>query len=419
MPENLSGSAVVRRSTCRLCDGHDLMRVLSLASTPPANAFVPESALDRPQDRFPLDVYFCRACGHVQLLDVVDPRVLFEHYVYVSGTSPVFVRHFEEYASAVLARFKPTTDGLVVDIGSNDGILLRFFQKAGLRVLGIDPARNIAEDATRAGIETWADFFSPPLAQRIGAERGPAAIVTANNVFAHSDDLRGIAEGVRDLLAPAGVFVFEVSYLADVIEKTLFDTVYHEHLAYHSVKPLVSFFARLGLELFAAERVVSHGGSLRGFVQKAGGPWQADGSVAALVAAEERSGLDRQETIVAFADSIERIKRELTSTLGRLKDEGKRIAGYGAPAKATTLMYHFGLGVDVIDFIVDDSPLKQGLYSPGLHVPVVGPAAIDEKRPDYLLILAWNFAKPIMNKLSNFRASGGRFIVPLPKVEVI
>lgn len=408
-----------RRSTCRLCGGNDLLRVLSLAPTPPANAFVPANALSRPQERFPLDVYFCRGCAHVQLLDVVDPRVLFEHYVYVSGTSPVFVRHFEEYANAALARFKPAADGLAVDIGSNDGTLLRFFKQAGMRVLGIDPARNIAEAATRAGIETWADFFSPATAEQIRAKRGGAAIVTANNVFAHADDLQGIAAGVRDLLAPAGVFVFEVSYLADVIEKTLFDTIYHEHLAYHSVKPLAPFFARIGLELFAAERVASHGGSLRGFVQRAGGPWRADGSVAALVALEEKAGLDRPETFAAFAEGIERVKHDLTATLKRLKREGKRIAGYGAPAKATTLMHHFGLDASVVDFIVDDSPLKQGLYSPGLHVPVVGPAAIAEKRPDCLLILAWNFAKPIMDKLSNFRAGGGRFIVPLPKVEVI
>ncbi len=408
-----------RRPDCRLCGARRLTRVLALTPTPPANAFVPADALQAPQDCFPLDVFFCEDCGHVQLLDVVDPRVLFENYVYVSGTSPVFVRHFEDYARAVLERFRPAAGSLVLDVGSNDGTLLGFFQKGGMKVLGIDPARAIAAAASARGIETWTDFFTPALAARIRTERGPAAVVAANNVFAHVDDLAGVAEGVRALLAPDGVFVFEVSYLADVYEKTLFDTVYHEHLAYHSVAPLVRFFAAHGLELFAAERVDSHGGSLRGFAQVAGGPRAADGSVAALVALEKSLGLDRSATLAAFGRKIDAARESLRALLLGLKTNGKHIAGFGAPAKATTLMYHFGLGPDVIEFIADDSPLKQGLFTPGLHVPVLGADEIYRRRPDYLLILAWNFARPIMAKHARFAAEGGRFIVPLPHVEVL
>lgn len=412
-------SACRRRSDCRLCGARRLTRVLALTPTPPANAFVPAGALGAPQECFPLDVFFCEDCGHVQLLDVVDPRVLFENYVYVSGTSPVFVRHFEDYARAVLERFRALPGGLVLDIGSNDGTLLSFFQKGGMKVLGIDPARDIAAAAGARGIETWTDFFTPALASRIRAERGPAAVITANNVFAHIDDLAGVAEGVRALLASDGVFVFEVSYLVDVYEKTLFDTVYHEHLAYHSVAPLVRFLAAHGLELFAAERVESHGGSLRGFAQVAGGPRAADGSVAALVALEKSLGLDKAATLFAFGRRIDAVRESLRGLLLGLKERGQRIAGFGAPAKATTLMYHFGLGPDVIEFIADDSPLKQGLYTPGLHVPVLGADEIYRRRPDYLLILAWNFARPIMAKHARFAAEGGRFIVPLPTVEVL
>ena len=246
-----------------------------------------------------------------------------------------------------------------------------------------------------------------------------AAVVTANNVFAHIDDLAGVVAGVRALLDAGGVFVFEVSYLADVLEKTLFDTIYHEHLSYHAVAPLVSFFSHHGMELIAAERVDTHGGSLRGVAQLASGAGEVAESVTACLELEERLGLGRAETFHDFAERIDTLKISLRDLLSGLKAEGQSIAGYGAPAKATTLMYHFGLGPDIIDFIVDDSPLKQGLYSPGLHVPVLPSGAIAEHRPDYLLILAWNFAQPIMANNSAFHEAGGRFIIPVPELEVV
>lgn len=392
--------------------------VLELAPTPPANAFVSRDELDQPQPCFPLDVFFCEDCCHAQLLDVVAPSVLFENYVYVSGTSPAFVAHFESYARDILRQFQPAAGSLVVDIGSNDGTLLRFFQQAGMQVLGVDPARSIAEEATRQGIKTLPAFFSPRLAADIRARHGAARVITANNVFAHIDDLEGIVEGIRTLLVPDGVFVFEVSYLVDVFEKTLFDTIYHEHLDYHSVKPLVPFFKRLGMELIEAARIGSHGGSLRGVAQLAGGPHLAGKSVAAAIAGEERLGLDRAETFRQFGRNIDALKTALNKLLRELKASGKRIAGFGAPAKATTLMYHFGIGPDLIDFIVDDSPLKQGLFTPGYHVPVLPSSAIYERRPDYVLLLAWNFAGPIMKSHQAYADAGGHFIVPIPQLKV-
>lgn len=408
-----------RRSTCRLCGSSRLTEVVRLAPTPPANAFVPVAELDKAQERFPLDVFFCEDCAHVQLLDVVDPRVLFEHYVYVSGTSPVFVKHFEDYAAFVMERFQPVAGGLVLDIGSNDGTLLSFFQKAGMRVLGIDPAQEISADATARGIPTLCGFFGADKGAEIAASHGKAEVITANNVFAHIDDLSGVVDGVRGLLAPSGVFVFEVSYLVDVFENTLFDTIYHEHLDYHSVKPLVRFFAAKGMELVEAIRVNSHGGSLRGIAQLKGGPHNVGESVAEAVATEERLGLDKAATLAKFAADIEALGAELNALLRRLKAEGKRIGGFGAPAKATTLMYHFGIGPDLIDFIIDDSPLKQGLHSPGMHIPVVSSADGFARQPDYLVILAWNFAPAIIAKNAAYRAAGGKFIIPIPKVEVL
>jgi len=407
------------RESCRLCSSRALERVLSLTPTPPANAFVAAVERDRPQPVFPLDLHFCRGCGHVQLLTVVDPRVLFENYVYVSGTSPVFVRHFEAYADDVMRYFSLERGALAVDIGSNDGTLLGFFQKAGLRILGIDPAKAIAEAATARGIPTIAGFFTPASAARIRAEHGPAAVITANNVFAHIDDLSGVTEGVRSLLSPDGVFVFEVSYLVDVIEKTLFDTIYHEHLCYHSVRPLIPFFRAHGMELIEAIRVDSHGGSLRGIARLAGGKWPVGASVAAALETEAKMGLERPDTFRRFGQNIDAIGVELAGLLKGFKRDGRAIAGFGAPAKATTLMYHFGIGSDIIDFIVDDSPLKQGLFSPGLHVPVVPGSVIAERHPDYLVVLAWNFAASIIAKNAAYRDRGGHFIVPLPRVEVV
>jgi len=410
--------AYYHRDSCRLCGGSNLTKVLALTPTPPANAFVTEAELSEPQPAFPLDVWLCNGCGHVQLLDVVDPRILYAHYVYVSGTSPVFVRHFEQYAQYVRSTFSPAAGSLALDIGSNDGTLLRFFKDAGHRVLGVEPAEEISEASRRAGIPTITGFFSEQLAERVVKEHGQAAVVTANNVIAHIDDLAAVMRGVAKLLAPDGVFVFEVSYLVDVLEKTLFDTIYHEHLDYHSVEPLEPFFRSCGLQLIEALRVDSHGGSLRGVVQRAGGPRKVGASVASLVARERQMDLRNADTFRTFGARIAKVGSELTTLLGKLKREGKRIAGFGAPAKATTLLYHLGITPQLVDFIVDDSPLKQGRYTPGMHIPVLPAQALYDRGVDYTVILAWNFAEPIMKKHSAWRDGGGRFIVPLPKLEV-
>jgi len=413
------GMEVRRRDSCRLCGSSRLVQVLSLTPTPPANAFVDIDGLGREQATFPLDLFFCEDCAHVQLLDIVNPRILFENYVYVSGTSPVFVRHFELYAKTLLKTFSPPDRSLAVDIGSNDGTLLQFFKSAGLSVLGIDPAKDIARRATDAGIETLPEFFDRKLARQIREYRGAASVITANNMFAHADDLGQIVDGVRELLADDGVFVFEVSYLRDVYEKTLFDTIYHEHLSYHTVKPLIPFFSDHDMELIAVQLVDTHGGSLRGISQRKGGAHEIDSSVSDFVEKEEELGLDTQRTFIDFGQRIVGLRDELAALLNGLKASGSSIAGYGAPAKATTLMYHFNLNLDVIDFIVDDSPLKQGLYSPGLHIPVLPSSALADRRPDFLLILAWNFAEPIMRNNAGFVDQGGRFIVPIPEIKII
>jgi len=409
----------IRRTTCRLCHSRNLELVLSLTPTPPANAFITAADLNKNEERFPLDVFFCRDCAHVQLLDVVDPSILFKNYVYVSGTSPVFVNHFKNYAAEMIQKFKLDKEAFVVEIGSNDGTLLRFFKEAGMGILGIDPAEAIARSATRNGIETLAAFFTSKLADTIKAQDGQADLIVANNVFAHADDLHDIVKGIRTLLKPQGAFVFEVSYLVDVYEKTLFDTIYHEHVCYHSVMPLRNFFQANGMELIAVQRVDTHGGSLRAVAQPAGGPHPVEPSVAEFIQREEALGLDKAATLRGFSVKINKLRDELYALLKKFKSEGKRIAAFGAPAKATTLMLHFGIGPEFVDFIVDDSPLKQGLYSPGYHIPVVPSKEIDSRHPDYLVILAWNFADSIIAKHAEFRRQGGFFIIPVPAVQIV
>lgn len=408
-----------RRDICRLCDGNNLEIALSLPPTPPANAFVGIDRVGVEQPTFPLDVYLCADCTHLQLLDIVDPILLFGSYVYVSGTSPSFVRHFEDYAAEVLSRYPPKDAGFVVDIGSNDGTLLRAFDKAGHRTLGIDPARDIAATATAAGIETLVGFFNSKMAQDIRRSHGPADVVTANNVFAHIDDLGDVTDGVEKLLAPSGVFVLEVSYLVDVVQKNLFDTIYHEHLSYHAVAPLIGFFARHGMQIIDAQRVASHGGSLRCIVQRQDGPRTVQTNVSERLEEESMLGLGQLKRYRSFDRDIEAIGRELRDLIENEKSAGKTISGFGAPAKLTTLMYKFGLDSRHVDFIIDDSPWKQGLFTPGLHLPVVSADILREQSPDYLLIFAWNFAEQIIARNQAFADNGGRFIVPLPRPRVI
>lgn len=414
------GSLMYTRRDCRLCGSRNLQLLFSLGSTPLANEFVSIEDISRQQRLFPLDVHICNNCGHVQLLHVVDPEILFRNYVYVSSTSPVFVEHFRRYSEDMLDLTGIPQGSLIVEIGSNDGTMLRFFKDAGMRVLGVDPARAIAAEATKSDIPTLPEFFDFTLAQRIRREHGAAFLVVANNVFAHADDLHTIVDGVAHLLDSNGIFVFEVSYLLDVFEKTLFDTIYHEHLSYHTVKPLVGLFDRHSMELVDVIRVDTHGGSLRGIVKLKGGNLPRKASVEELIALEASLGLHDADAYFKLFNDIQRLKADLWGLLDRLHAEGKKIVGFGAAAKATTLMFHFGIGPDIINCIIDDSPLKQGLYSPGHHIPIVPSYYLydESHRPDYALILAWNFAESIMAKHQAFMDGGGHFIVPLPYVYI-
>ncbi len=407
-----------QRDNCRLCESKNLKLCFKLEPTPPANAFIYKEKILEKQIRFPLDIFFCEDCFHMQLLDIVDPNILFENYVYVSGTSPIFVKHFEEYTDYILEKFPQKVNSLILDIGSNDGTLLRFFKKNNLKILGIDPAKEICKKANLEGIETLNNFFNYEFSKYIKQNYGEVGIITANNVFAHVDELKDFIQGVKNLLSEDGIFVFEVSYVVDVIQKLLFDIIYHEHLSYHSVISLVSFFKKNDMELIEAIHVDTHGGSLRGIAKLKNGKHKVGKSVEKCVKLEMELGLNKLETYKEFFERLNIRKNELQKLFKKLKADNKTICGFGAPAKATTFMYQFGIDENIIDFIIDDSPLKQGLFSPGMHIPIYSSKKLYSEKPDYVVILAWNFAESIMNKHVKYTEMGGHFIVPLPKLQV-
>lgn len=407
-----------RRRDCRGCGSHDLELVFSLRPTPIGDAYVTPERVNVPQPSYPIDLHMCKQCGLAQILDVIDPEILYGEYIYITASSLGLAEHFRGYADNVIERLGLKPDSLVVDIGSNDGTLLKQFQARGMRVLGVEPATHIAAQATVSGIDTIDKFFAPDLARQMVAERGHAKLVTANNVFANIDDLTSWVDAINLLLATDGVFVFESYYLADLVENMVFDFIYHEHLSAFSVKPIQALFKRVNLELVAVQRVPTKGGSLRYFVQRSGGPLVNDGSVDAMLAMENSMGLYRKETFVAFADKVNNLKEKTRTYLAQAKSDGKKIAGFGASITGTTLIYHFEIG-GYLDYLVDDNPAKQGRYSPGLHLPVLPSTALYERKPDCVVILAWRYAEPFMKKNQAYLDNGGCFIIPVPEFKVI
>ncbi len=407
-----------QRKTCRLCDSKKMELVVPIPATPVADAYVSAEEKNQPQELYPLDLYQCQDCGHVQLRDVVDPEILFSHYSYFSGRSAGLVKHFQEYADRVIKNNKLQQNSLVVDIGSNDGAFLRFFKEKGMRTLGVDPAQNIAKVANEEGIETIPSMFTAALVPKIKEKYGLATVVTANNVFAHADDLGGMAESIRSLLDRRGVFVFEVSYFPDVMEKMLLGTIFHEHVCYHTVRPLVSFLQRHGMELIDVERVSIQGGSIICTAQIKGGERTVSPKVAELIDFEEKRGIYNRTATQQFSQRLQELRKKSDDLIKKLSHSGKTFAAYGASRGGTLLTYYLGLG-ETMQFIVDDSPEKQNLYSPGHHLPVLPTKTIYEQKPDYTFILAWVHSKPIIASNQEYLQNGGKFITFFPELAII
>jgi SAM-dependent methyltransferase len=392
--------------------------VVALGDMPLANRLLDDESLAAPEPRFPLTLGACRACSLGQLFESVPPQVLFSDYVYHSSFSEGMVRHAEQSARELIASRKLGSTGLVVELGSNDGYQLRFFRDAGVQVLGIDPAANVARKAQENGIATRIEFFDAALGRKLADEGVAADVVLAYNVLAHVADLNGVVEGIRMLLRPGGVAVIEVPHVLRLLEECQFDTIYHEHLCYFSLTALRSLLARHDLEVVRVVEIPLHGGSLRVYAEPRGGA-RPDAGVAALERRERSAGLVDLEGYRDFAARVEALRRELVELIDTLHGQGRSIAAYGAAAKGATLLNFFGLGRERIDFVADRSTYKHGRYMPGVHVPIVAASQLEARRPDYCLLLAWNFAEEILRQQAAYRAAGGRFIVPIPRVRVL
>ena len=405
-----------RRTRCRACDGTALRGFLSLGPQPLANAFLSGEGDFGEERFFPLDVYCCDGCGLVQLLDVVDPEALFGHYLYASGVSETMVAHFRDYARSVTGRLSLSPADLVVEIASNDGSLLAQFAALGVRTLGVEPARNIAAMARARGIETVSRFFDQQVGRELAAAYGPARAVVANNVLAHVDDPRGFLAGCAELISDDGQVVVEVPYALDMLNRCEYDTIYHEHLCYFAVGPLARIGESAGLAVARVERMPVHGGTIRVWFRKGVEPGP---EVRSMIQEERDVGLTAFGTWAHFGRAAAANREALRSLLQGLREEERSIAGYGAPAKGNTLLNYCGIGTTWLPFTVDRSRLKVGRLTPGMHIPVLPVDAVRERRPDYLLLLAWNFADEIMAQQAAYREAGGRFILPLPSPSVV
>ena len=406
-----------KRDNCRLCESSFVKIAALIPATPPCDAYVTKEQIHLPQKHYGLDIYQCADCGHFQLLDVVNPEILFSSdYSYFSGRTSI-VKHFAEYANKVIEQNKLPISSFVIDIGSNDGAFLRFFKEKGIKVLGVDPARGVAEYANNQGIETIHSLFNEEIADKIIQKYGLANVVTANNVFAHADDLIGMAKNVRKILADEGVFVFEVSYFPDVVENILLGTIFHEHLCYHTVKPLIPFLQKNDLELIDVEHVPIQGGSIICTAQIRGGTRKRTQKIADLIKEEEIKGYYQNDPLQNFTKRLTLLK-SISSVVSELKETGKNFAGFGASRGGTLLTYLLDLNRSM-DFIVDDSPDKQGKFSPGHHIPILPTSALYERKLDYTFLLAWVHSKNIIKSHQEYLKRGGKFITFFPELKII
>jgi len=412
-------SVIHRRETCRLCGGTDHELILSLKPSPICDAYQVMTNDPKEQELFPMDLFLCKTCGGSQILDVIDPEALYRDYIYLSTSSMGLSDHFKSYAYSVYTKLGLQSSDLIVDIGSNDGTLLGHFKTLGAKVVGVEPAREIAKQAIESGIHTYPEFFNKSFANRIREEQGKAKLVTMNNLFANVDDIDSVVDGISDLLSSDGVYVFETFYFLDYVQNLVFDFMYHEHLSYFSVYPLSQYFSKKNMELFDIERVSTKGGSLRCFVQFKNGPYCKTAIVDKMIENEHKKGLlQNGQLLENFRDRIRRCGDWLNHRLDQYQKDGKSIVGFGASATTTTFVYHYGLQ-DRFEYLVDDNPAKQYTLSPGCHLRVFPSSILYENNPDVVVIIAWRYADAIIRANQAFLNSGGTFIVPLPEPRII
>ncbi len=405
-----------RRKTCRLCESDKVVLGSQFVPTPPGDIFASYDKLGQKEEAFPLDIYLCPNCGLIQILDVVDPAVLYGTYIYRTQTSLGLPEYFRKYAEEVLAFVAPQAGGLVIDIGCNDGTLLRYYKEKGFKVLGVDPA-PIAQQVNASGIEVLQRFFNTELGKEIRSKYGTPSLVTANNVVANIDDLKDFFTGVRELIGQEGCFVFETGYGLDLVDKKLLDVVHHEHLSYFTVGSLQKSLGLYGLELIHVQHTISKGGCIRFYIQGKNGKRKVESSVSQMIEMETRKGIEKIKSFEPFNAFIHEIRERLEKELSARRARGATVVGYGASVGTTTLEHLFGLS-DKIAYVVDDNPDRFGLYTPGHHIPVHPSPLLYDRRPQLVVVFAWRYIKSILDRHQAFVAQGGKFLVFLPEWKV-
>lgn len=408
---------VFKLEVCRACDSRNLLLFLQLGPTPVPNGFLKGHHRHRAEKFYPLDVCFCKDCGLVQLAHVVSPKVMFKNYVYIPSTSKTMRTHFASLAKQAIKKTAAKKGDLILDIGSNDGTLLKSFSSLGINILGVDPAENLAKKANQEGVKTIPALFTKELAKKIKKEYGRAKIITATNVVAHVHDLHDFLEGIKVLLSDDGLFISEFPYLIDLMEKIEFDTIYQEHLSYFSITPFDKLLKRHSLTLIDVHRIPIHGGSVRVFISKK--PITQSLLVKKLLKLEEDKGILNPQTYLKFRRKVDKVRHELVQLLWGLRLKNKQIVGYGASAKGNVLLNYCRIGPETLDYIVDSIPYKQGKFTPGMHIPIYPESKLSEEQPDYTLLLAWNFADEIIKKQADYRKKGGKFILAIPKLTIV
>ena len=405
---------------CRFCAKPLTLSFADLGMSPPSNAYLKPAQLGRVEKFYPLHAWVCESCLLVQLEEFETPEQIFSDYAYFSSYSESWLAHARDYTTMMIKRFGLDAKSRVVEIASNDGYLLQYFVAAGVQVLGVEPAANVAKVAEENGVPTLVKFFGTETAKSLVAQSKQANVLLGNNVLVHVPDLNDFVAGMKVLLAPNGVITMEFPHLLRLIKENQFDTIYHEHFSYFSFLTVREVFAKHGLTLFDVEELPTHGGSLRIFGRHTEDTTRAVlPAVDDLLARERAAGLDNIDTYRAFEEQVKETKRRLLEFLIAVKRSGKTVVGYGAPAKGNTLLNYCGVRTDFIDYTVDLSPHKQGHFLPGVHIPIYGPERIRATRPDYVLILPWNLKDEVMKQMADVRSWGGKFVVPIPEVRVL
>jgi SAM-dependent methyltransferase len=403
---------------CRLCGSSRIVTILHLNDTPLEDQFVSQEKKSVVQPSYPLELAICEYCGYVFLPHIVNPEASYADYVYVSALTVGLRNHYDQYAKEIADNFGTVEGSLVIDLGSNDGSMLASFKQLGMKVVGVEPANSIATQANESGLTTINGFFTDEVTQQILDEHGSASVVTANYMYANVDDVIGFTKNVAKLLAPDGIFVVQTGYHPEQMKIKMFDYIYHEHFSYFTVEVLKKLFSACGMELIDAQKTAPKGGSIRVIGQLKNGKRIIDSSVERIITEEQHAGMRKIEIYQKFALELAELKRQLLDRLNQLKRAGKKIAGFGASHSTTTLLYHFE-AAPFIEYLVDDNEIKQGLYSPGYHLPVYSSQKLYDDAPDYVVILAWQHQDSITTKHQKYLAGGGHWIIPLPQLNLL